>query len=291
MRRSSKPSASLLITTYNDTLRLEKTLAAYSRLKTKPLEIIVCDDGSGPETKALVEEFARQSSVPIKHIWQEDRGWDVATIRNHGAVSARGNYLIMTDGDCVPHCDFIADHLAEAEQGCFVYGSRAHVRENFIQEFSNHPLRIAWFILQNKVHNRKNAIRVPFHRADIFSVKDFSNIESLANTALASNFGVWKNDFMAVDGFDESFKCWWPEDSELSVRLLNWGLKIKKYRHKCIMYHLDHRQATRSGETGQGYRMTWEHLTGGVKLAKSGFSKRTSDAIRKSAEQKTDSFC
>ncbi len=207
MTRSAKPSASLLITTYNDTLRLEKTLTAYNRLKTKPLEIIVCDDGSGPETKALVEAFARQSSVPIKHIWQEDRGWDVAGIRNHGAVSARGNYLIMTDGDCVPHRDFIADHLAEAEQGCFVFGSRAHVRENFIQEFSNHPLRMAWLILQSKVYNRKNAIRVPFHRADIFSVKDFPSIEPLANTALCCNFGVWKNDFMVVDGFDESLKC------------------------------------------------------------------------------------
>jgi len=291
MKRSGKPSASLLITTYNDTLRLEKTLAAYSRLKTKPLEIIVCDDGSGPETKALVEALARQSSFPIKHIWQEDRSWDVATIRNRGAVSARGNYLIMTDGDCVPHRDFIADHLAEAEQGCFVFGSRAHVRENFIQEFSNHPLRIAWLILWSKVHNRKNAIRVPFHRADIFSVKDLPSIEPLANTALGCNFGVWKNDFMVVGGFDESLKCWWPEDSELSARLLNRGLKIKKYRQKCIVYHLDHRQATRSGETGEGYRMAWEHLTGGIKFAKNGLSKRTSDAIRKSAEQAADSSC
>jgi hypothetical protein len=176
----------------------------------------------------------------------------------------------------VPHQDFIADHLASAERGFFVFGSRSHVREAAVEEFNNHPLTIARFIVQKKLRNRKQAIRNPFSQPDIFTGKDFQNIEQLGNTALGGNFGVWKDDFMRANGFDESFKCWWPEDSEISARLLNLRLRIKKYRRKCLVYHLDHQQSPRGEETAAGYIKAWEHLTGGVTFASKGNAKRRS---------------
>jgi glycosyltransferase involved in cell wall biosynthesis len=139
---------SLLITTYNDPLRLEKTLSHYLKLRPQPLEILVCDDGSASETKTLVDAFARRFNPPLIHVYQEHRGWDAPGVRNLGAIRARGNYLVMTDGDCVPHPKFIQDHLAAAEKGCFVIGNRSHVRKEHVRKFSTRADVVVAYLVQ-----------------------------------------------------------------------------------------------------------------------------------------------
>jgi hypothetical protein len=263
---------SLLITTYNDPLRLEKTLSHHLQLRPQPFEIVVCDDGSKPETKSLVDAFAGKSRTPIVHVYQEDHGWDAPGIRNLGAITARGNYLVMTDGDSVPHPKFLQDHLAAAEEGWFVFGDRSHVNTEHVPGFSTRTGVLLSYVLRKKIRKRSVALRNAFEKPVVYSRAQFKKLDQLASVALCSNFGIWKNDFMAVNGFDESFRKWWPEDAECSARLLNSGLKIKKYHQKCLVYHLDHGNSP--GGSPEAWRFAERSLLNNIRVTPNGIQQR-----------------
>jgi glycosyltransferase involved in cell wall biosynthesis len=237
---------SLLVTTYNDPFRLEKTLLHLLRQKPQPLEILVCDDGSTPETKVLVDRFAAISETPIRHLFQTNDGWNAPGVRNLGAMTARGDYLLMTDGDCVPHPGFMRDHHAAAEQGCFVVGERSHVLKDYVPGFSTRPDVRLYFICTKKIQKRSSAFRNPFEKPAFYLRENIANLQQLTSMVMACNFGVWKRDFIAVNGFDESFRAWWPEDAECAARLLNCGIKLKKFQKKCLVYHLNHGKTARA---------------------------------------------
>jgi predicted glycosyltransferase involved in capsule biosynthesis len=50
----------------------------------------------------------------------------------------------------------------------------------------------------------------------------------------------WKEDFIAVNGYNESFEGWGREDSDLVIRMGNKGTMAKRLRYAGIVYHLHH---------------------------------------------------
>ena len=60
------------------------------------------------------------------------------------------------------------------------------------------------------------------------------------------NIGVWRDDFVAVNGFDESFSGWGREDSDFAIRLIRAGVRLKDGRFAVPVLHLWHRENDRS---------------------------------------------
>ncbi|MBU2099105.1 MAG: glycosyltransferase, partial [Gammaproteobacteria bacterium] len=73
---------SVIVTTYNSPAWLEKVLWGYSRQTHKTFELIIGDDGSGPETRELLNRMRTETGLDIKHIWQEDDGFRKCRILN-----------------------------------------------------------------------------------------------------------------------------------------------------------------------------------------------------------------
>ena len=117
-------TVSLLISTYNweDALRL--CLLSASVQTVLPDEIVIADDGSREDTRKLIEDFRAIVKVPVVHIWQEDEGFRLTTIRNKAIACAKGDYIIQIDGDVIMERHFIQDHIEMMEKGYFVCGSR-----------------------------------------------------------------------------------------------------------------------------------------------------------------------
>ena len=59
--------------------------------KGPPFEVIVADDGSGPATRAVIEDAARKGSLSITHVWQEDQGFRAAAARNRAIAASSGS--------------------------------------------------------------------------------------------------------------------------------------------------------------------------------------------------------
>ena len=90
---------SVIVTTYNWPQALKLVLEALAAQVVPNMEVIVADDGSGQETKAMIESMRQIFSCPLHHVWQEDEGFQAAKIRNKAIILAAGEYVIFIDGD------------------------------------------------------------------------------------------------------------------------------------------------------------------------------------------------
>ena len=113
---------SVIFTTYNSPDWLEKVLWGFFAQTVSDFEIIIADDGSRDDTRERIAYLSAASPVPIRHIWQPDEGFQKSRILNKAIAAAQGDYLIFTDGDCIPREDFVAEHLRHAEEGCYLSG-------------------------------------------------------------------------------------------------------------------------------------------------------------------------
>ncbi|MGH7539602.1 MAG: glycosyltransferase, partial [Gemmatimonadota bacterium] len=113
---------SVILSTYEQPGWLERTLRGYARQMHREFEILVADDGSGPETASVIDRARRDAGLAIRHLWWEHRGFRKCGIANHAIVNAAGDYLIFSDGDCVPRDDFVGTHVRLARAGRFLSG-------------------------------------------------------------------------------------------------------------------------------------------------------------------------
>ena len=114
--------ASVIFTTYNHPKWLEKTLWGFSAQTYRDFEIIVADDGSEQETRDVVEAMKSKIEIPIQHLWQRDNGFQKCKILNKAIVASQGEYLIFTDGDCIPHPDFVKNHVELSAENTMLSG-------------------------------------------------------------------------------------------------------------------------------------------------------------------------
>lgn len=229
----------LIISTYNwpDALRLcLKSVCVQSIL---PDEIIIADDGSDESTKQMIDMFSKNENVLIKHVWQEDKGFRLAQIRNKAIKNADSEYLIFIDGDIILHPDFVKDHINNRKQNTFITGSRVLLSEGETRKrlnsgeykFSNHNYT---------ARNKLNGIRNRFLSL-LFSGKDYG-----IYNVRGCNMSFWKNDLWEVNGFDEQFTGWGREDSDLSLRMLNSAKTKYKLKFSALQYHLFHNEQDRN---------------------------------------------
>lgn len=230
---AAQVSVSLLVTTYNWKEALELVLTSAFCQTHLPLEIVVADDGSRRDTAALVQRLQSQSPVPLIHVWQEDAGYRLSRNRNQGLVKAKGEYILLVDGDIVLHPQFVADHLAVARPGWFVQGPRALLNAELTQQsMADGRLRLPSNL--RGVGNKKNCLR------SVWLSKMFSWERRSIGGIRLCNFAFWREDAYRVNGFNEAFEGWGREDSEFVVRLLNSGVRRQNLKFRALGYHLYH---------------------------------------------------
>jgi len=264
---------SVIVTTYNRPDALRAVFNGLAAQLDQNFEVLVADDGSGPNTRALVVEATRTMPVYVRHVWQEDQGFRAGAARNRAVEQSQGEYLIFLDGDCVPRPDWVARHRALAERGWMVAGNRVLLSEAFTQQVladADCPVPIhGWSLSQWRAAAKTAAI----NRTAPLYVWPLGCLRKLAarrwQRVRTCNLGVWRSDFFAVGGFDESFAGWGFEDSDLAVRLLNFGVRRKEGAWATGVLHLWHREHDRSQE-GVNWDRLQHRLRSGETLARVG---------------------
>jgi glycosyltransferase involved in cell wall biosynthesis len=232
---SRPPAISLVISTYNQPLALAQVFAGVRRQTRQPAEILISDDGSGEPTRQLIQEFAASSPVPVRHIWHPDDGFRKTTILNQTVLAAAGDYLVFTDADCVPHEQFVADHAALAERNFWVQGRRCFVREEFVPAFAADQTPVWWWMLTGKITGAAKGVRWPVA---------IIRRDTKQRGIIGCNMGFWRDDLLAVNGFDEAYTGWGVgEDSDLGTRVYHLGRQRKFVYGRAITFHLNHPMA------------------------------------------------
>lgn len=248
---------SVVVTTYNRSDALAAVVHGLNQQSDRNFEIVVADDGSTEAHQAVVRDVLQASALPAAHVWHPDIGFTASCVRNRGAGEARGAYLIFLDGDCVPEQDFIARHRALRAQGCFVNGSRVMLSPAMTQDVIAGRVEISgrsggfWLgqRLRGRASKATGRIRLPaqlsLRRQPAFIWKGIRSC----------NMGVWRSDFETVNGFDESFVGWGHEDADFVLRLHNAGLCRINGFGATEVYHLWHRESSRSAESVNAARV------------------------------------
>jgi len=106
--------ASIIIPTYNRAELLDETLASAAQQTYRPLEIIVVDDGSTDDTRAVVdrwrEKLKSDSRAAIRYFHQDNSG--VGSARNHGLIESRGEFIQFLDSDDILNSEKLSLHIA-----------------------------------------------------------------------------------------------------------------------------------------------------------------------------------
>lgn len=221
----------LVMITYERPDALAAVLRSVARQTIAPDEIIIGDDGSGPETAEVVAK-ARKSGMAITYEWREHDGFRAARMRNCALAHVTSDYVVFIDGDLLIHPEFIRDHRAIARPGYFVQGKRALLGDKATEK----ALRSETYwpsLFEPDVDRRRHLLRIPFLSHIRPAVNHLRGIRSC-------NFAVWMDDIRRVNGFNEDFVGWGREDDEFAMRLHNAGIKRINLRCSGVGCHLNH---------------------------------------------------
>jgi glycosyltransferase involved in cell wall biosynthesis len=232
---------SVILTTYQREDALDAVLRGLARQSDRAFEIIVADDGSGPATRDLVERRAAGLDIPLKHVWQDDRGFRAGEARNRAILASHGAYCIFLDGDCIPQPDFIAVHRRLAEPAWFVTGNRIlmsrELTERILADASEVELWSLkdWIGLRRQAKINRLAPLIPLPLGPLRKLRP-----NAWRGARSCNLAVWRCDIDRVDGFDATYSGWGLEDSDLLIRLLRAGVRRKDGNFATGVLHLWH---------------------------------------------------
>ncbi len=254
------PALTLVVAVYNAVRELDLIFHALDRQTFGDFEVVVADDGSGPEVAAAVGRRRASSRYRISHVWHPDRGFRKNAILNRAVASAGSGYLVFIDGDCLPHRKFLEDHHRHARPDAVLCGRRVNlgpaisgavtvdsVRTGRFEKIS--PALLAdglrggssW--IEDGIRTENAMLRKLLHRG--------------APTMLGCNFSVRREWLERINGFNEEYRA--PglgEDSDVAFRLGLAGARLLPLRNLAILFHLHHPKT----EVGEANRKLFERV-------------------------------
>jgi glycosyltransferase involved in cell wall biosynthesis len=121
---SETPKVSVVIATYNRDSFLAETIDSVLQQRFQDYELIVVDDGSTDQTRALVESYGPR----IRYLYHENRGPSAA--RNLGVRHARAPWISFQDSDDLTEPNHLETLYAYAKEhpGCgMVFANGAYL--------------------------------------------------------------------------------------------------------------------------------------------------------------------
>lgn len=247
---------SVILSTYNNPEWLEKVLWGYECQTYKNFEVVIADDGSGESTRQLIDRFKRESPLEIIHVWHEDRGFQKSAILNKATVAATTDYLIFSDGDCIPRNDFVEVHVRNAEPNRFLSGGYFMLPMEISKKISRDDIQsqrsfdVSW-LLNNGLTKTYKTLKLTSRS---WKEKVLNFVTRIKATWNGHNSSGWKKDIIAVNGYNELMQ-YGGQDRELGERLINKGIYGKQVRYSAVCIHLDHQRGYKTQDSIQKNRV------------------------------------
>ncbi|MGH7483092.1 MAG: glycosyltransferase, partial [Longimicrobiales bacterium] len=235
----------VILSTYEWPRALELSVTGWSTQTRRDFQLVIADDGSGPDTAALIERLRRETGLDIRHVWQPDRGFRKSEILNRAILASDADYLIFSDGDTIPGPTLVATHAALAEPRRFLAGGYVKLSRSVSERITvgdvvaGRATSLRWLLRQG--YN-------PGHRALRWAPRLLGVVLDRITTTPArwhgNNASTWREHLLEVDGFDMEMG-YGGQDAALGDRLENLGVRPKRIRHRAVAVHLWHERPWR----------------------------------------------
>jgi GT2 family glycosyltransferase len=197
--------ASVVVPTYKRPDLLDRCLSALVAQDLTPCdyEIIVADDAESEETRCQVaswERARRSCGYRIRYV-TSSHGKGPASARNAGWRAACGEFIAVTDDDCIPEPGWL---------------------RNGIGAFCHREVAVAGRV-----------VVPPQERPTDYEMN--ASLLAIADFVTASCF--FRRDVLELlGGFDPRFEVAWREDSDLVFRLIERGYRIGSVPHAAVVH-------------------------------------------------------
>ncbi|HET6764934.1 MAG TPA: glycosyltransferase [Longimicrobiaceae bacterium] len=259
---------SVIVSTYNQPAFLERVLWGYAVQTRGDFELLVADDGSGPETRALIDRLRVETGREIRHVWHEDRGFRKSEIMNRAILASSGDYLLFTDGDSIPRADLVDVHITLAKPGHYLAGGYLKLSAQASDRVTVEAVRdgratdLRWLRAQGWRPGHR-ALRMVRSRA---AAALLDRLTPTAPLFAGNNASTWREAIFAVNGFDQAMG-YGGLDRAVGYRLRNLGIRPRQVRHRAICVHLHHERPYRRPEVVRANKELLERIrrTGDVR--------------------------
>jgi len=192
---------SVVIATRDRAAFLDRALASLrEQREAPPFDVVVADNGSQDATAEVVARHAGGAAFPLRRVFVPEPNRGAA--RNRGVAEATGEVVVFVDDDVVLPEGFLA----------------AHAREQ---------AGPGWITVAGPILN------VP-----TFSDRPKPGPQNGSRAFLCTcNASVARAAFDAAGGFDEQFRLYGWEDTELGIRLRRLGVK-RRFSWDAYLYHI-----------------------------------------------------
>lgn len=230
------------MTVYNTPDEVDELLNSLSLQTNKNFDVVVIEDSAKFPCKDICEKYADQLEIHYHFVPPAGR----SDKRNYGMQHASGNYFVIFDTDCIippQYFDIVYDYLQKDYVDCYGGPDSADSSFSDIQKAINYAMTSMM---------TTGGIRGGTPNPEKFFPRSF-------------NMGLSKKVFETVGGFRNVI----GEDSDMSIRIRNAGLKVKLYKN-AFVYHkrkLDLRKFNKQVTTFGRARMLLTRLhPGSLKL-------------------------
>lgn len=235
-------SLAVILSTYNSPQLLERVLAGYAVQSHRDFEVVIADDGSGAATRKLLERARLRFGLRIRHVWQEDLGFRKCAALNKAIAASEADYLLFSDGDCIPHPELVATHAALAARGRFLSGGYLKLTKDVSERLT------VEHVLAGRATDLAflRSLGLPQSLRFFLRLRPEGTLARLGDALTPTratwnghNSSCWRADALAANGFDERMG-YGGEDREFGERLMNAGIRPVQIRFRAPCVHLWH---------------------------------------------------
>ena len=233
---------SVIITVYNRFDYVENILKCLMNQTIQPYEVIFTDDGSKEDLKKILKKYKKEVKFKLKYIYQEDLGFRKSKACNNAVIESEGDYLIFLDQDAIFPNNLLEEFYSKIKIKKFsilrVIWS-TYEEKLKIQEKINKNLEYK-FLLDDVEKNQFTKLKKWLLKDKYNNLRYKLHIRDRGTGLMGIGFGVFKDDFIKINGYDEDFKGWGGEDADLGLRLYYFGLKSTTFSTKLPSIHMCH---------------------------------------------------
>jgi glycosyltransferase involved in cell wall biosynthesis len=136
MTNDDKPFVSVIVPTFDRPAVLIECISKILSQNYDCKEIIISDSGN-TSVQPIVEEFRKQSDVPIRYIRFDNHGeWTLAQARNRAVVESQGELLVFCDERMGMRQGCLLSFVTKHAPGIWQWGIKDDVEKGFVENLS-----------------------------------------------------------------------------------------------------------------------------------------------------------
>lgn len=243
-------SLSVVVSYYRSPENLRVILEALRCQSEANFDVWLSEDDAHPDTPALIDEWKKRLPMQLHHLNQKaDLGFRKNEMLNRCILATEAPRMAFLDGDCVPHRHWVRSYMKTLRPGIFGAGRSVMLDPTVSNRLRQRPAEARhlrwWHLLASGSTHIKEGVYLP------------SMALGPKNRGLVGrNWGAWRNDLIAINGFDEDYQhAGVGEDVDVEWRLLANGFSRVSMKQKALVFHLYHPRTYAEDDVQRNYRM------------------------------------